>query len=72
MYSIFKELRKGRQAGPDQKATECQATESSFLWHTSEEHSMFPFFTETLVWALVRMEQEGVGRRVKNFGSVNI
>lgn len=56
MYSVWKELRKDRQAGPDQKATECQAIESSFLWHTSKEHDMFPCFTEILVWAPVRVE----------------
>lgn len=47
----------GRQTGrADQKATKCQAAEFSFLWHTSQKYGMFPFLTETLVWALERME----------------
>lgn len=48
-------------AGPDQKAAEPQATELRFLRPTSEEFSMFPFFTETGVWELVRMEWDEVG-----------
>ena len=48
-------------AGPDQKAAEHQTTELRFLWPTSEEFIMFPFFTEMYVWELVRMEWDEVG-----------
>lgn len=48
---VWEELRKDRQAGPDQKAVECQASELGFPWHTSEDWSMIPFPTEMLPWA---------------------
>lgn len=58
---MWEELRK--KGGLDQirKPLNTKTTELRFLWPTSEEFIMFPFFTETYVWELVRMEWDEVG-----------